>query len=323
MVWLLLACGPSPTVAPFVVPAAEPAAPAPAPPPAPPPPRTVPAGAFTLEVEPGLTLAAYDPPEIADGGYSKPDVTTLGDTDRRLFVVTVDPAAFEVVYLSARDPAVGAGPAVGAAWARTNDLAVAWNPGMFEPDGRATGYTRAGAFVGQEQVRRNRQYSAWFVGEPVRDGLPAAATLAQAPPQGSGSYAPVGDLPAAFADQLAGYGFVSQSLAIVEDGKVVYPARKNQWSELAFGTDDHARIVVVFSRWPYEMRELGARVQALGLGVVSLMHGEGGPEATLVVRIDGVDWVQCGSYETGFWDGSNLQAWPIPAVMGVRARPAR
>lgn len=316
---LLLACA-----APPVDPPAEPAAAAPAvPEPAPAvealPPPLPDTGPFRREIAPGLVIAAYAPPEIADDGYSRPDPSALIGTDNRLFVVTIDPEHYEIVYLSMLDPAIDGSVATASEWAVQHDLHVAWNPGMFEPKAEATGYTRAGSFVSQPQVRRNGLYRSFFVAEPTGAG-PRAAVLDRVPPKGEGKYAAREELPADFVAQLDGYGVVSQSLAILRDGRAAYPPRKNQWSELAYGTDDQGRVIVLFSRWPYEMRELGRIVEALDIGATALLHGEGGPEATLAVRAGGVEWVRFGSYETDFFDDRNVREWALPAVMGARPR---
>jgi hypothetical protein len=271
-------------------------------------------GPFVRELAPGLRVAAYEPPPVPDEDFSDPDPEAVRDTDRRLFVVTIDPARYELVYLSKLDPALQTGSLSADEWAKRHALQVAWNPGMFEPGGAGTGYTRSPALTSQPKVRRNGMYRAWFVAEP------GAAVLDQVPVRGEGLYGALSEQPAAFVQQLSGYGLVSQSLALMREGRAVYPSRDKQWSELAYGVDDQGRAVIVFSRYPYEMRELGRRLEALKLGIVGLLHGEGGPEASLVVRVDGVELLRAGSYETGFFDDSNQRLWPLPAVMGARPR---
>jgi hypothetical protein len=233
-------------------------------------------------------------------------------------VVTLEPDRFELRYHSALDtsPSGSGGEKLTAeAWAARHDLVVAWNPGMFEPDHRATGFTRAGPFTSQPEVRRNRLYRAWFVASGA-----GAAVLDQVPPAGAGLYGPFDELPAPFRERLAAADLAVQSLPILRDGAAAYPPRENQWSELAYGVDRQGRVVVVFSRFPYEMRELGARLAALGIGIDGLIHGEGGPEASLVIRLGGESWWKVGSYETGFSDDGNHHLWTVPAVLGVRSR---
>jgi hypothetical protein len=264
-----------------------------------------------LEV-PGLQVAAYEPPAIPDQDFSDPDPQAVRDTDRRLYVVTIDPAHYELVYRSAL--MAEHGPLAADEWARRHSLQVVWNPGMFEPSGQGTGYTRGIGFTSQPQVRRQSLYRAWFVAEP------GASVLDQVPARGQGLYGALSEQPAGFVQQLTKHGLVMQSLAILRDGRAAYPARDKQWSELAYGTDDRGRVVIVFSRFPYEMRELGHRIEALKLGIVGLLHGEGGPEASLYVKVGEFELTKVGSYESGFFDDSNQHLWALPGVMGAKPR---
>lgn len=317
LVLSLLACAaPSePAPAPMVPAVAE----VPAPEPAPATPEPIPAeGAFLRELAPGLTLAAYARPVIA-GEFSKADPAAVAGCDPRIFVVTIDPARYELVYAHGSAPEGDGHLRTGPAWGALLDAHVVFNPGMFEPDGSGTGYSRGASYTSQPKVRRNAMYRGWFVAGPA-DGPAEARVLDIVPPKGSGTYAPLDDLPVDARTALGGYGVVLQSLSILRDGAASYPPRRNQWSELAFGADARGRTVVVFSRFPYEMRELGALVGALDLGIRDLVHGEGGPEATLAIRVDGLEWLAVGSYETGFYDDSNRVAWGLPAVLAARPR---
>jgi hypothetical protein len=308
--WLVLGCVTSaPQAAPVPV-APVLADPVPTSPPPAPALEPLPAGAFRREIAPGLVVAAYDPPEIHPADYAVAEAGALDGTDQRLFVVTIDLDRYQLRYLSSRDRTRNTERTSADVWADRHDLAVAWNPGMFEPDGRATGYTRDGAFHGQDQVRKGSLYRAWFVVAGT-----SAAVVDQIPSSGGWSA-----LPETLRTKLDAASFVTQSLPILRDGAPAYPPRKNLWSELCFGADRDGNVVVVFSRWPYEMRELGARIAALDLGIVGLVHGEGGPEATLVVRAPGLEWVWVGSYETGFSDDGNTSAWSLPAILGARPR---
>jgi len=278
-------------------------------------PSSIPAsGPFRLDLEPGIAFAAHEAPD------PRPDVAlapadALGSTDRRLFVLTIDPARYEVVLASVRDPANDGSARTAEAWARDLNLSVAWNPGMFEPDGASTGYTRTPAFTSQERVRRAPLYSSFFVASDHKIDV-----LHERPPTSPDAYVDLDALSPAFVARLRAHTFVAQSLTVLRDGRAAYPATGKQWSELAYGVDDRGHLAVVFTRYPYELRDFGQRLEGLGIGLRHLIHGEGGPEATLVVRAGGVNFVGVGSYETGFWGAGNDDAWRLPAVMGVRPR---
>lgn len=277
--------------------------------------RALPDGAFTRELAPGLEVSAHLPPNIDDPGFSRPD-SDLSGVDPRLFVVAIDPARYRLGLWSALDPNQRPHARTALEWATEADLQVAFNPGMYEPDGAATAYARGGVTT-QAGVRRNALYRGWFVAEGPAVG---ARVLDRRPPPGEGTWGPYDALPADVRAELEPYGIAIQSLSILRDGAATYPPRTKQWSELAFGVDRRGWVVVVASRYPYEMREFGARVAALDVGVTDLVHGEGGPEASLVIRAGGVEWVVFGSYETGFFDDSNTVLWPLPTVLGARPR---
>jgi hypothetical protein len=69
------------------------------------------------------------------------------------------------------------------------------------------------------------------------------------------------------------------------------------------------------------MSTFNRRLLAAGLGVVRAQHLEGGPEASLSIRGAGAPIDLAGSYETGFNEADdNQHQWPLPNVIGVRAR---
>ena len=59
----------------------------------------------------------------------------------------------------------------------------------------------------------------------------------------------------------------------------------------------------------------------LPIDLKNAMYVEGGPEAQLYVEGGGRSIELVGSFETGFFEADdNLQAWPIPNVIGVVRR---
>jgi hypothetical protein len=57
---------------------------------------------------------------------------------------------------------------------------------------------------------------------------------------------------------------------------------------------------------------------------VAAQHLEGGPEAQLFLVREGEELELMGSYETVFFESdANRTAWPVPNVIGVRAKPER
>lgn len=69
------------------------------------------------------------------------------------------------------------------------------------------------------------------------------------------------------------------------------------------------------------MHDLNQKLLAAGIGLVAAQHLEGGPEAQLYVHAGKFELEMFGSYETSFMENdANAKPWPIPNVIGVRAR---
>ncbi len=221
-----------------------------------------------------------------------------------LYVVRVDPNRATLKMALASE--TGGGSRTAAAWCRKADLSVAINAGMFQADGRSNvGYLRHGRHLNSA---RFNAYRSVLAANPSEKSLPRAVWLDL--DQGK---------PAA---DLAKYDIVVQNLRLIAGHrKNVWGRSDKRWSEAALAMDSRGRLLFLFSRAPYSMRELNELILELPLDVTRAMHLEGGPEASLSIHVAGVDLDLCGSYETDFRpDDTNLQQWPIPNVLGV-ARP--
>jgi Phosphodiester glycosidase len=240
-------------------------------------------------LQPGVELA-----EIPAGKMPSGDAG-------RLYAVRVDPRRAKLgVGLASEThaPAKTAGE-----WCRTAGFAVAINIGMFQGDQRSNvGYLRHGAHLNNR--RWNSYRSAVAIG-PLKPSLPAALWL---------------DLATSKPDsRLAGYDIVVQNLRLItKNRKNVWSRSHRQWSEAALAVDSRGRLLFLFSRAPYSMRDFNELLLSLPLDVAGAMHLEGGPEASLSIHTAGLDLDLSGSYETGFLpDDSNRRQWPIPNVLGV------
>lgn len=219
-----------------------------------------------------------------------------------LHVVRVDPARAAVVAMTASG--TGAPPQTAGQWCRSAHLSVAINLGMFAADRRThTGYLRAGHHINSAEWNAYKSVLAVGPGSPK---LPAVQWIDVD-----------GAIPAAALDQ---YDIVVQNLRLIaRPRKNVWAANGKKWSEAALAIDSSHRLLFIFSRAPYTMRDFNMLLLSLPLGIESAMHLEGGPEASLSIHAAGVDLDLCGSYETGFMENeSNVVQWPLPNVLGVR-----
>ncbi|PYQ29793.1 MAG: hypothetical protein DMF56_08675 [Acidobacteria bacterium] len=131
------------------------------------------------------------------------------------------------------------------------------------------------------------------------------------------------DLDSDGTERAAGYDVVIQNLRLItKTRKNVWAANDRRWSEVALAIDNSGRLLFLFSRAPYSMKDFNALLLSLPLNIAGAMHLEGGPEASLSIHAGGVDLDLAGSYETGFWpDDSNERQWAIPNVLGVTRSP--
>ncbi len=217
-----------------------------------------------------------------------------------LYVVRIDPAH---AHLQAALASESGEKRTAAEWCRSKGLSVAINLGMFQGDQRSNvGYLR------NAQHLNNGRWNAYH---SVLALLPKDA---KQPPLVWRDL----DQNNATAD-LSGYDLVVQNLRLIAgERRNVWAASEKRWSEAAIATDSHGRLLFLFSRTPYTMRDFNARILGLPLDITRAMHVEGGPEASLSIHTATVNLDLCGSYESGFLnDDSNRQQWPIPNVLGV------
>jgi len=180
---------------------------------------------------------------------------------------------------------------------------VAINLGMFQTDGQSNvGYMRHGSHI--NNPRWNSDNSVLALNASGGSG-PQALWLDRDQTKD--------------VQQLAQYEIVVQNLRLIaKDRRNVWSRSDKKWSEAAVAIDSAGRVLFLFTRAPYTMREFNDLLLKLPLAIVAAMHVEGGPEASLSIHAAGIDLDLAGSYETGFWpNDSNHKQWPIPNVLGV------
>jgi len=212
-----------------------------------------------------------------------------------LHVVRIDPTRAALVAALASES--GAASQTAAQWCRASHFAVAINLGMFDADQRShTGYLRKGKHLNKPRWNDYRSVLAIRPGEALWVDLEP-----RRPPA------------------LDRYDLVVQNLRLIAGNrKNVWSPSDRQWSEAALAIDSRGRLLFIFCRAPYSMRDFNKLLLDLPLDVQQAMHLEGGPEASLSIHVPGLDLDLCGSYETGFLpNDSNHQQWPIPNVLGV------
>ncbi len=226
--------------------------------------------------------------------------------DGVLHVVRVDADLADVVAVLASEQ--GVPPRTAGSWSERNGLLVAMNLGMYETDGRTNvGYLRNGPHLNNGRWKKTYNSALGF--GRADGGVPRARFVDLDTDAGT---APLAEFPS-----------VVQNLRLIRaPGQNVWAENDKRWSEAALGADARGRLYLLFCRSPYSMVEFNKKVLGLPLGIVRAMHVEGGPEASLSIHAPGMTLDLAGSYETGVNPtNANPRQWPIPNVLGVRARP--
>lgn len=264
----------------------------------------------------GAVLGALAPPAAAQSQapqtwrnlqpgieYALVKAATAGglSADTHIHLVRIDPAKapLEAIMAGAEDGK----PRTAAEWCRRRNLAVAINMGMYREDRRTnSGHAHAPGYV------NNARWIAAY-----KSALGIAPLKADAPPAMMADLDQAGDRA-----RLSMYGTVVQNLRLIRaPGRGAWAQQQRRWSEAAVALDNQGRVLFVFSRYPYSMKELIDLLLSLPLGITTAMHAEGGPEASLSIHAGGVDLDLNGSYESGFNENDMEQRqWPIPNVLG-------
>jgi len=227
------------------------------------------------------------------------ELAVIGARDP-LYVVRIDPHRARLQAALASESGT---PRTAGEWCQTAGLSVAINLGMFQSDGRSNvGYLRHASHLNNGRWNAYRSVLALNPKDLSRPPLVWRDL----------------DQTSATAD-LSGYDLVLQNLRLIaDDRKNVWAASGKRWSEAAIAVDSHDRLLFLFSRAPYAMRDFNQFILGLPLDITRAMHVEGGPEASLSIHAEGVNLDLCGSHETGFRaDDSNHEQWPLPNVLGV------
>ena len=264
---------------------------------------------------PTVEMRTAVPPRVEAGRWRSlgpgVDYTTLttstspSSSDATFHVVRVAP---EMARLRLLSVTVEGGEArTAGAWCDEEHLLAAINAGMYQSDlVTHTGYLRIGASVNSDSW--TKRYNSLLLLDPARPGL-APATLVDLDDPGSRKLS-------------LSYATVAQNLRLIRgNGRSTWNNNPRSWSEALIAEDRHGRILLLFSRTPFSMADLNRRLLSSPLEIVRAMHAEGGPEASLSVRADGLSLDLAGSFETGFNENDdNRQQWPLPNVLGVTAR---
>ena len=190
-----------------------------------------------------------------------------------------------------------------AQWCQQQKLVACINAGMYEPDGRASGYLRNGKYLNNATFNANNSLLAF--GRP--DGQQPEIKLIDR------------GCEADWEQQTQRYRACSQSIRMIDCHRNNSWAPKPlKWSSAVWGMDTDGQALLIFCRSPYTMHDYVDILLNSPLNIQQAMYLEGGPEASLYVKSGATARNLFGSYETGFIENDNSRtAFPLPNVIGI------
>jgi hypothetical protein len=242
-------------------------------------------------LEPGLEYALLDGPP-ADAG------------DRKIAVVRIDPARFELRLLNASAPGEGE-VRTARAWAYRAGASAAINASMFQEDYRSSvSLMRTRDHVNQRRISKDKAVLAF---EPLVSGVAPVRMIDRDCDD--------------FGQAERRYGSLVQSIRMIScERKNVWAPSDRRFSTAAIGLDSKGRVLFIHARSPWPVHDLVKALLALPIDVAQAMYVEGGPEAQLFARSGEKEIERVGGFE-GVRAAENPRAWPVPnVVVAVRRR---
>ncbi|MHB8835469.1 MAG: phosphodiester glycosidase family protein [Candidatus Methylomirabilia bacterium] len=254
-----------------------------------------------------VAAGSAESPWIALGDGLELGRFPLPGRDAQVQVLRVDPRRWELTLHGLRSGDSGGYTA--REWSRREGLAAAINAGLYQADYRThSGYMRADGTVFS---RGTNGYLSAAAFDPVNPNDPPFRIFE------------LDDDP--LATVLQRYRRVVQNLRLVKrPAENRWAPQQRRWSEAALGEDREGRALLIFCGAPLPLDRLIEALLALPLGLVAAQHLEGGSQAQFFVAAGGQTIELVGGYE-GILStpDADRTAWPIPNVIGVRARGGR
>ena len=232
----------------------------------------------------------------------------VGDLEGRqsgMAVLRIDPERYEVVLGTALSTG---GMRSMQEWAHRFGFVAVINAGMFRADDRmrSTGYMRDGETVVNSFIHPN--YGAFLAFKPRDPSLPALRWVDR-------------KSDANWQALLADYD------AVIQNYRLISPERENLWepsdrrhSGAAIAMDKDGRLFFIHCRARLSLNEFAQALIDLPLDLAQAMYVEGGADAAMYVDVDGFVGRFVGEYRSDFFQGSNVNFWPAPNVLGIRPK---
>ncbi len=247
------------------------------------------------ELTPGLHLGMFDP-----GIRSK-------ICNHKMVILRVDPKLHALRLLSASE--LDRNPRTAREWCKEFALLAAINASMYqnmEPL-RSTGYMKNGKHLNNSYI--NPAFGAFLCFDPVDTSLPPVQMVDRR-------------LQEDWKQVIKGYKTVVQNYRMISNGmKMGWPQREEIYGSAAIGMDKDNHVLFILSPSPFSTHDLIHILLSLPIQIKSAMYVEGGPEATLHMRVPGKEMTFIGTCGTDSTEGEAVKSvQSIPNVIGVVKR---
>jgi hypothetical protein len=244
-------------------------------------------------LEAGLDLGLFPSPRPSEHG------------DSVIRALRIDPALFQLELLNASASPDGR-ILTAREWCRRHDLVAAINTSMYQQDYRTSvSLMRTRTHTNNPRLSKDMTILAF---DRLQADVPPVKIIDRECDD--------------FEEWRQRYGTLIQSIRMLScSGENVWSQQPRKWSTAAIGTDRQGRLLFLHVRSPYSTHDLIEILRELPLDLDRAMYAEGGPEAQLYIHSGDRKLEFVGSFESAFQeDDSNVHAWPVPNVVGIRRR---
>ncbi len=247
------------------------------------------------ELAPGLYLGTFDPKMRSK------------ICNHKMVILKIDPKFHALRLLSASE--LDGKPRTAKKWCKEFGLLAAINASMYqnmEPL-RSTGYMRNDKYLNNSYI--NPAFGAFLCFNPVDASLPSVQIVDRR-------------LQKDWNQVIKGYKTVVQNYRMISDGKKMgWPQREEIYGSAAIGMDKDNHVLFILSRSPFSTHDLIHILLSLPIHIKSAMYVEGGPEATLYLRVHDNEMTFVGACEADTSESEDLKSVQrIPNAIGVVKR---
>ncbi len=244
------------------------------------------------KLDEGLFLGKFDPKKKSRVCYAK------------IIILKIDPKLYSFKLLSASEH--GRKSRTVRQWGNEFGLVAAINASMYQNMDflKSTGYMKNYKHFNNSHI--NKKFSSFLVFNPIDSALPRVQIIDRRVQKNWKSV-------------MKKYHTVVQNYRMISKGKKRgWPQRGVLYSTAAIGMDRENNVLFVLSPSPYSTHDFILILLSLPIHIKNAMYVEGGPEATVVLKIDDKEMKWTGSCNADFTEQDDPEtSYKIPNIVGV------